>query len=135
MAVFTGYIASRPIAGTRVPQHIQNLVIREHCRQRGLTFNLSATEYAMPHCYLMLEKLVSDLPAFDGIVAYSMFMLPARAERRQQLYDRILAAGCSLRAACEDLEMASAEDARRWETILTVQEALNASGPAVPEGL
>lgn len=128
MPVLTGYIASRPIAGSRVPQHIQNLVIREYCRQRGLGFNLSATEYAIPHCYLMLEKLVSDLPAFDGILAYSMFMLPTRSDRRQQLYDRILGAGCSLHAACEDLVLASAEDARRWENILTVQDALQSGG-------
>ena len=124
MPVLTGYIASRPIADSRVPQHIQNLVIREYCRQRGLGFNLSATEYAIPHCYLMLEKLVSDLPAFNGIVAYSMFMLPSHSDRRRQLYDRILGTGCSLHAACEDLVLASPEDARRWENILTVQAAL-----------
>ncbi len=127
MPVLTGYIASRPIAGSRVPQHIQNLVIREYCRQRSLGFNLSATEYAIPHCYVMLEKLISDLPAADGIVAYSMFMLPSRAERRRHIYDRILDAGCSLHAACEDLVLASPEDARRWENILMVQDALQAT--------
>lgn len=130
MGVFTGYIASRPIAGSRVPQHIQNMVIREYCRQRGLGFNLSATEYAIPHCYVMFEKLVADLPAYDGIVAYSMFMLPSRAERRRALYDRILGAGCSLRAACEDLVLASSEDARRWEDILMVNDALQPGGNA-----
>ena len=124
MSGFTGYIASRKIGDSRVPQHIQNLVIREFCRQRGLTFKLSATEYAVPHCYLMLEKLVDELPGHDGIVAYSMFMLPRRADRRRVLYDRILGAGASLYAACEDLKLTSEADARRWEDILAVQAAL-----------
>ncbi len=125
MSGFSGYIASRMIGDSRVPQHIQNMVIREYCRQRGLTFKLSATEYAVPHCYLMLEKLVDELPAHDGIVAYSMFMLPRRAERRRALYDRILSAGCALYAACEDLALTCEEDARRWEDILAVQHALH----------
>ena len=30
-----GYIASRPVAGARVPQHVQNLVIRDYARRKG----------------------------------------------------------------------------------------------------
>lgn len=132
MSGYTGYIASRPIAGSRVPQHIQNLVIREYCRQRGLGFRLSATEYAMPSCYMMLESLLADDAGHDGIVAYSMFMLPARAEARRRVYDRLLAAGRSLHAACEDLVMRNAEDARRWEDVLLVQTALHGRDAAGP---
>lgn len=128
MAGYTGYIASRPIGSDRAPQHIQNMVIREYCRQRGLRFNLSATEYAVPHCYMMLDKLVAELPGPEGIVAYSMFMLPASADRRRAIYDRVLAAGCSLHAAVEDLALRDAEDVRRWEDILKVQAALNGGG-------
>src|SRR6185312_12345496 len=91
---YPGYVSSRPISGYRVPQHVQNLVIRDYAQRRGFLYKLSGTEYAIDHCYMMLEQLVSELPAHEGIIAYSMFMLPQRAERRLRIYQRILAAGC-----------------------------------------
>ena len=125
MSGYIGYIASRPVGDTRAPQHIQNMVIREYCRSKGLAFKLSATEYATPHCYMMLEKLVADLPAHDGIVAYSMFMLPRRAERRRALYDVIISNGCSMLAAVEDIRLETSDDVDRWEDILKVAYALD----------
>lgn len=126
MSGYIGYIASRPVGDSRAPQHIQNMVIREHCRARGLPFRLSATEYATEHCYMILEKLVADLPAYDGIVAYSMFMLPQRPERRRSLYDAILRERCVLMAAVEDIALATPDDIDRWEDILKVANAVTA---------
>lgn len=123
---YRGYIASRPIDGCRVPQHIQNLVLREHARRHGLAYRLSATEYAMPHCYMMLEQLMDELPRLDGIIAYSMFMLPHRPERRRALYGRILGTGRALHAAVEDLVLHDAGDVARWEDIFLVHTALAA---------
>ena len=48
MAGHRGYIFSRPFHGNRVPQHVQNMVIRDYCQRNGLNYLLSATEYAMP---------------------------------------------------------------------------------------
>lgn len=130
----TGYIASRDIAGSRAPQHIQNLVIREYCKQRGLAFRLSATEYAPEHCYMMLEKMLVEFAPNTGIVAYSMFMLPARAERRREIYAKILEKGGSLHAAIEDLTLASEADIARWEDILTVAHVLDGQKHAIAVG-
>lgn len=121
---YRGYIASRPIDGCRVPQHIQNLVVREHTRRHGLAYRLSATEYAMTHCYMMLEQLLDELPQLDGIIAYSMFMLPRRPERRRALYGRILGLGRTLHAAVEDLALHDERDMARWEDIFLVHAAL-----------
>ena len=121
---FPGYVASRPISGFRVPQHVQNLVIRDHAQRRGLMYKLSGTEYAMEHCYMMLEQLVGELPAHEGIIAYSMFMLPERAERRRRIYGRVLAVGCSLHAAVEDFVLERPEDIQRWEDIWQVHQLL-----------
>jgi len=121
---YRGYIASRPIDGCRVAQHIQNLVLREHARRHGLAYRLSATEYAMPRCYMMLEQLLGELPQLDGIIAYSMFMLPRRPERRRALYDRVLGLGRTLHAAVEDLALRDEKDVARWEDIFLVHAAL-----------
>ena len=117
---YIGYNGARPMITGRAPQHIQNLVIRDYCRKRTLAFKLSASEYAMPHCYMMLDKLLDEIARHDGIVMYSMFMLPSRRQRRRDIYTRILAGGASLHAAVEDLSLSCRQDVERWEDILSV---------------
>ena len=86
--------------------------------RRKLHYLLSATEYAMPDCYLILEQVLADLAALDGVILYSMFMLPADAERRRQIYRRLLDAGCRLHAAVEGFVLESEDDIERWENVL-----------------
>jgi sporadic carbohydrate cluster protein (TIGR04323 family) len=121
-AGYRGYIASRLVAGNRTPQHIQNLVIREHARRRGLAYLLSATEYAMDGCYLMLMQLIDELGQIEGIIAYSMFMLPQRRERRRVVYERLLERGGILHFAVEDMVIATPDDAGRVEEIIILQQ-------------
>ena len=73
---YRGYVFSRSVDSHRVPQHIQNLVIRDYAARRKLHYLLSATEYAMPDCYLILEQVLAELAALDGVILYTMFMLP-----------------------------------------------------------
>ena len=115
-----GYIASRPVRGTETPQAVQNLVIRDYARRRGLAFKLSATEYAMPGCYMMLDSVVDELPQLEGMICFSMFMLPASAERRHAVYRRVLASGATLHAALEDMAIAGPADIARFEDVLLV---------------
>lgn len=120
-----GYVASRPIFGNRAPQHVQNLVIREHARRRGLSYKLSATEYAMPGCYMMLHQVLDELAELEGVIAYSLFMLPKRREPRCAVYRRVLDAGASLHFAVEDLVLACGDDVRRLEDIWGVQTIMH----------
>ena len=115
---YRGYVFSRLLDGHRVPQHIQNLVIRDYAQRRKLHYLLSATEYTMPDCYLILEQVLDELAALDGAILYSMFMLPAEAARREAMYRRVLAAGCSLHAAVEGFVLRSEVDIERWENVL-----------------
>ena len=115
---YRGYVFSRPVDGHRVPQHIQNLVIRDYAAKRKLHYLLSATEYAMPGCYLILEQVAADLASLDGVILYTMFMLPTDPERRQSIYRRLLEAGCSLHAAVEGFALKSEADIARWENVL-----------------
>lgn len=121
---FRGYIASRPIRGTSFPQRLQNLTVRDYAAQVGVRFNLSATEYAMPGCYMMLIAVIDDLPALEGIIAFSCFMLPERKQRRIEIYHSVLAAGAILHAALEHLTLGSESDVGRWEDLMDVSAAL-----------
>lgn len=121
---YRGYISSRPIGGDRVPQAVQNLVVRDFARRRGLDFLLSATEYAMLDSYLMLEQVVDEMPALAGAILYSMAQLPEARDRRLGLLRRIMASGAVLHAALEDLKLETEDDLRRWEDITLVRQAL-----------
>ena len=120
-----GYVTSRPFFGNRVPQHVQNIVIREYCQRHGLAYLLSATEYAMPSCYMMLEDALNELDQIDGIAMYSIFLLPRRQSRRLQIYRRVLDAGASLHGAVESIAIRTAADIQAIEDIWMVQEVIS----------
>ncbi|MBL6613434.1 MAG: sporadic carbohydrate cluster protein, LIC12192 family [Reyranella sp.] len=115
---YRGYVFSRSVENHRVPQHIQNLVIRDYAQRRKLHYLLSATEYAMPGCYLILEQVLDELASLDGVLLYSMFMLPAEAGERERIYRRVLERGCRMHAAVEGFVLADEGDIERWENVL-----------------
>jgi sporadic carbohydrate cluster protein (TIGR04323 family) len=125
-----GYVTSRPFFDNRVPQHVQNIVIRDYCQRRGFEYLLSATEYAMPACYMMLEDALNELGQIDGLAMYSIFLLPRRQSRRLEIYRKVLAQGASLHGAVENFAMQTEADIRRVEDIWTVQDLVASSRPA-----
>ena len=56
MKKLKGYIFSRPFLGERVPQHIQNIVLRDYSRKLNINFLLSATEYQTTKSSYILKK-------------------------------------------------------------------------------
>jgi sporadic carbohydrate cluster protein (TIGR04323 family) len=117
-----GYIGARPLNGSRTPQHVQNIVIREYARRKNLQFLLSAVEHVMPGSYMILEDLLDELPRLNGIICYSIFMLPPDERRRREVYDRLLREGCNLHAAVEEIAIASNDDIQAVEDILLVNK-------------
>ncbi len=121
---YRGYIASRPVRGTTYPQRVQNLVVRTYAERRSLAFKLSLTEYAMPGSYMILATLLDEVPKLDGVIAFSMFMLPETRATRLAIYDRILGCGATLHAALEETVLARAADIERFEETIGVALAL-----------
>jgi len=119
-----GYIGSRPYFGSRAPQHVQNLVIRDYCARIEKPFLLSATEYTMPNCFMMLERVIQEVADIEGVVLYSLFMLPDNRKRRARVWDTILAEGAVLHAAVEGYEIRTKEDTQRVEDIWRIHETL-----------
>jgi sporadic carbohydrate cluster protein (TIGR04323 family) len=117
-----GYIGSRPLNGSRTPQHVQNIVIRDYARRKKLNYLLSAAEHVMPGSYMILEDLLDELPRLNGIICYSIFMLPEDERRRRAIYDRVLREGCDLHAAVEEIAITSMDDIRAVEDILLINK-------------
>ena len=86
---YRGYIASRRVRGDRIPQAVQGLVVRDYAQRMKLGLRLPAVEYAMPGCYMMLESVMEELPQIEGVIFYSLFMLPERASRREAIYQKV----------------------------------------------
>ena len=119
-----GYVFSRSFLGERVPQHVQNLVIRDYCEKNNLHFLLSASEYAMENSHLIFTLLLDELKIIDGIALYSVFQLPYETEKREQIYDRILSMGKTLHFCVEGLKISNVQEKERIENIWLVKKAM-----------
>jgi sporadic carbohydrate cluster protein (TIGR04323 family) len=129
-----GYVSSRPFGGFSIPVPLQSLALRDYCARRGSVYVLPLNENIFPNSYMVLEGMVEDLAGFEGVVMYSMHMLPERAERRAAIYSRIIQQGCRLHVVLEDITIGKAGDADRLEELLVLARmAAAAPRPAVVE--
>lgn len=113
-----GYAFSRPIAGQMIPHRVQNLVIRSYADKHRLLFLLSVFEYHHEGSYMMLESLYEAFPTLEGVLFYSINLLPEKAADRRKLYAAALEAGCGLRFALEELQVLVPKDVDVIEDIL-----------------
>lgn len=124
-----GYIFSRKFFGERVPQHVQNLVIRDYCLRNRLEYLLSATEYAMEDSHLIFQQVLNDLDSIDGIALYSLFQLPKETDYREKIYTLILKKSKQLHFAVEGLKITNEVERDRveilWKLKLVTPENLN----------
>ena len=125
MKKLRGYIFARPFMGERAPQHVQNIILRDYCTKRGHDLLLSASEYAMPDSYMILESVLDDLTNIDGIVFYSLYQLPMQPEKRRSVYSRVLEADKSLHFAVEGMSIFRQEDVDSVEQCLLVKATLD----------
>ena len=102
---FRGYIFSREFMGERVPQNVQNLFIRDFCNKKNFQYLLSATEYAMESSSMVLAQAINDLKKIDGIVAYSVFQLPSKKQKRIEYLQKIINLKKTFYGALEDLKV------------------------------
>jgi sporadic carbohydrate cluster protein (TIGR04323 family) len=124
MKKLRGYIFSRSFMGERVPQHVQNIVIRDYCSRHGFEYLLSAAEYAMDDCHLVFEQIMEKLTDIDGIVLYSLFQLPFSDKNREKIFKKILDEKKSLHFAVEDLSASDSFGIFRIENIWRVKKLL-----------
>ena len=125
---YQGYIATRAVRGDRIPQSVQNLVVRDYARRKGLDAGrLPQVEYGMPGCTMVLESVLADMSGLQGIILYSLFLLPEDPARRRTVYDRVLAAGAEIHGALEGVAIRDEADVARVEDTFRIA-ALARSG-------
>lgn len=125
MKKLRGYIFARHFMGERVPQHVQNIVLRDYCTKRNHDLLIAVVEYAMPDSSMILESLLDDLESVDGIVFYSLYQLPTDLDQRKSVYSRVLEADKSLHFAVDGISITQQGDVDVVEQCLLVKATLD----------
>ena len=69
---------------------------------------------------MMLADVIGELLSLEGVILFSLFMLPQRQERRQEIYRQILEAKCELHAALEEMILRHESDIENFEEMIQV---------------
>ena len=81
-----GYIASGEFNGNRMPQHLQNQIVKSYCDANNLEFVLSRAEYWInggTQCQLWAALK----EGFKNIVFFSLWQLPNGSKDREKVYE------------------------------------------------
>jgi len=88
--------------------------------KKKLHYLLSASEYGMPGCYMMLKSVIDDLINIDGIILYSFWLLPEIKTHRMKIYHDVLNKEKVLHFALEDLRLAHKQHIEEIELLFSV---------------
>jgi sporadic carbohydrate cluster protein (TIGR04323 family) len=119
-----GYIFSRSFMGERVPQHIQNIVIRDYCKKNELQYLLSTSEYNMNNSFLILNNLVTNLKGINGIIAYSLFQLPYYQGERNKILKKIIKKKKFIMFASEKMKVSNLNELNHINSIWKIKKTL-----------
>lgn len=117
-----GYVTSRAFGQFCIPVPLQSLALRDYCQRMKQVYVLPVNENIFPSSYMVLEGMIQDLADYEGIVMYSMQMLPQRTDRRRHIYDRILQQGCSLHIVLESIVVSGPEDIEKIEELIQLNQ-------------
>lgn len=117
-----GYGFSRRANGEFAPQRIQNMIIRQYCEGKDYEFLLSAFEYYMDGCYMMLKSLLDNIEEVDGVAFYSLNFMPVDVEERRRIYSSIIGANKELHFALENLVVKNEQDINMIEEVISCRQ-------------
>ncbi len=129
---YRGYVSSRPFGEYSIPVPVQSLALRDYCARKNKIYVLPVNENDFPHSYMVLEGMLNNLDGFEGIVMFSMHMLPHRPERRRKIYRRILDQGCSLHIVWEGIVVEKIADTEKLEELLLLASLVARAPKTLP---
>jgi len=107
--------------GERVPQSVQNLVLRNYCANNNIIFELSSIEYTMENSYYVLNKLIEE-KKYKNIIFYSLFQLPENNEKRLKIVRQFINRKKKLFFAIEDIKIRKNSDINKIENIWYIKK-------------
>lgn len=125
--VLKGYIFSRSFMGERVPQSVQNLVLRNYCESNNFIYQLSTVEYCMKDSFLHLNNLLKNLNLYSGLISYSLFQLPENPNKRYYLLKNLISKKKVFHFAVENRSVSSLKDIDSINDIWAVKQTLQSN--------
>jgi sporadic carbohydrate cluster protein (TIGR04323 family) len=120
---YRGYIFSRDIKGNFIPQRVQNLVIKDFCKRKNLFFKLSSAEYIMENSFLMLKSILKDVKLIDGVVFYSIEMLPSKKKLREDILNNLIKNKKKIFFALEEIEINHIKAIKKIDMLINIKDA------------
>ena len=121
---FRGYISSRKLSdGNFVDQSIQNLIIRTACEKLNIKYMLSATEYGMKECFLMLNQVMRELKKnkFDGVAFFSIDQLPTKYKDRKKIYKLVSENKKKILMSLEGILLSNQKEIEKFEELIKIR--------------
>lgn len=113
-----GYIFSREINGTIIPQKVQNLVIREYCKNKNYIYQLSSVEHKMKNTFHVLDEVLNSLSNVNGIVMYSIFQLPYEEKKRISFLYKLFKKSKFVSFAMENIVIKNKKDLKKLNSLI-----------------
>jgi sporadic carbohydrate cluster protein (TIGR04323 family) len=117
---YLGYNFCGAIQDRLYPQRLQNLCIRDYCHGKAITLSFSVSEYIDSTQSLMLFTQFEIAEKIQGIVFFSLLMLPKVPARRRQFYELVKQHGLEVHFALEDIALMSPNDQGWVERLYTI---------------
>ena len=113
--------------GERVPQSVQNLVLRNYCERNNFIYQLSTVEYCMKDSFLHLNNLLKNLNLYSGLISYSLFQLPENSNKRYYLLKSLISKKKVFHFAVENRSVSSLKDIELINDIWAVKQTLQSN--------
>ncbi len=118
---YQGYVSSRNIGESFIPQRIQNLALRNYAEQNNLSFNLSGTEYAIDNCFMILKSILNTISSLDGVVFYSIWQLEGAPGIFKSIETCILDGHTHFHFVLENMVVATVEDLKEIQDLFDLK--------------
>ena len=126
--LYIGYISSSPFwYGTYIPQRVQNIIIRDYCRQNNLSFSWSLPEVSAGVSTFAISQLLRDIPKeVSGFIFISIRM--HTPEVMQTIIEEILSLHLTAHFGMENISVTSAPELTSLMRLLRVSNLLSNDG-------
>ncbi len=122
MKYLKGYNFSRSFFGERAPEQVQTIINKNYCEKNNYSYLMHVTEYSGENSTQMLFELLQNTNDYDGLIFYSILMLPNELKKREYLFNKIIKNKKELHFAVENLVVKNNKDLKKINDIFLLHQ-------------
>lgn len=122
MKKLKGYNFGRSFFGERAPEHVQSIINNHYCKKNNYKYLMHSTEYDGPNSTQMLFELLKNVKKYDGLLFYSLLMLPSDAKKRHFVFKKIISNKKEIHFAVENLFIKRKKDISKIDSLFLLSK-------------